>query len=265
LLPQDFSVVEYQASAGVSGDVTDRFLIKKKLSSEQAKLYTSGEKKGLDLQNEFQQELTSAIGTKLDPVNPFPEVNTVGPRVSSEIQDKASLAIFWALLAIIIYMNFRFKEYRYGIAAVIAVFHDVLITLGFLALASMSGLVQVEINLEIIAAFLTIIGYSLNDTIVVFDRIRENIPRKKGTGFAGVIDISINQSLSRTVLTSVTTFFVLLVLFIANRPTHNVLEGFSFAMLIGVVVGTYSSMFVASPMLLYLDRWARHKMLPEKS
>lgn len=263
LLPQSFSVVEYQASEGVTGDGTDRFLIKRKLTPEQAKLYTSGEKEGLDLQTEFQTELKTALAGKLDPVTPFPEVNTVGPRVSSEIQDKASLAIFWALLAIIIYMNFRFKEYRYGIAAVIAVFHDVLITLGFLALASMTGLVQVEINLEIIAAFLTIIGYSLNDTIVVFDRIRENIPRKKGTGFAQVIDASINQSLSRTVLTSVTTFFVLLILFIANRPTHNVLEGFSFAMLIGVVVGTYSSMFVASPALLYLDRWARHKMLPE--
>lgn len=263
LLPQEFSVVEYQASEGITGDVTDRFLVKKKLTSEQAELYTSGEKKGLDLQAEFQTELNSLLGAKLDPVTPFPEISTVGPRVSGEIQDKASLAIFWALLAIIIYMNFRFKEYRYGIAAVIAVFHDVLITLGFLALASMTGLVQVEINLEIIAAFLTIIGYSLNDTIVVFDRIRENIPRQKGKPFAQVIDNSINQSLSRTVLTSVTTFFVLLVLFIANRPMHNVLEGFSFAMLIGVVVGTYSSMFVASPALLFLDRWARHKMLPE--
>ncbi len=264
LLPNSFNVQQYQASEGITGDQSDRFLIKKKLTPEQADLYTSGEKEGLDLQAEFQAELNSALAGKLDPVTPFPEVNTVGPRVSGEIQDKASLAIFWALLAIIIYMNFRFKEYRYGIAAVIAVLHDVMITLGCLALASMTGLVQIEINLEIIAAFLTIIGYSLNDTIVVFDRIRENIPRKKGTPFAKVIDTSINQSLSRTVLTSVTTFFVLLVLFIANRPTHNVLEGFSFAMLIGVVVGTYSSMFVASPALLFLDRWARHKMIPEK-
>jgi preprotein translocase subunit SecF len=126
--------------------------------------------------------------------------------------------------------------------------------------------VQVEINLEIIAAFLTIIGYSLNDTIVVFDRIRENIPRQKGKSFKEIIDLSINQSLSRTILTSVTTFFVVSVLFFANRPQHTVLEGFSFAMLIGVVVGTYSSMFIASPMLVFLDRWAKHKMIkPEKT
>ena len=118
--------------------------------------------------------------------------------------------------------------------------------------------VEVEINLEIIAAFLTIIGYSLNDTIVVFDRVRENLPRRKES-FADVINLSINQSLSRTILTSVTTFFVVGVLFWANRPLHNVLEGFSFAMLVGVVVGTYSSMFVASPMLIFLDRWAREK------
>ena len=136
------------------------------------------------------------------------------------------------------------------------------VTLGLLALVSKLGLVQVELNLEMVAAFLTIIGYSLNDTIVVFDRVRENLPRQKGS-YPEVIDLSINQSLSRTILTSLTTFFVVAVLFVMNRPMHNVLEGFSFAMLIGVVVGTYSSMFVASPALLFLDRWARNKRLPD--
>ena len=264
LLPDSFNIQEYQSTIADSGTKTNHFLVKKKLTPEQAELYkTAGP--GLDLQAAFQEELNTALAGKLHATDPFPEVNTVGPRVSSDIQDKAAQAIFAALLAIVIYMNFRFKEFRYGIAAVVAVFHDVLITLGFLALASLSGLVQIEINLEIIAAFLTIIGYSLNDTIVVFDRIRENLPRKKGEAYGKIIDISINQSLSRTVLTSVTTFFVLMVLFIANRPMHNVLEGFSFAMLIGVIVGTYSSIFVASPMLLFLDRWARKKMLPENA
>jgi SecD/SecF fusion protein len=260
-LPDSYKIQEYSVSGGVTGELSDRFLVKKKLTSEEAAAYSAGELEGMDLQTQFKAEIRSSLGSSLDATDPFAEVNTVGPRVSSEIQEKASSAIFWALLAIVIYMNFRFKEYRYGIAAVIAVFHDVLITLGFLALASWSGLVRIEINLEIIAAFLTIIGYSLNDTIVVFDRIRENIPRKKNLGFAEIIDVSINQSLSRTVLTSATTFFVLIVMFLANRPTHNVLEGFSFAMLVGVVVGTYSSMFVASPLLLFLDRYARKKKL----
>jgi preprotein translocase SecF subunit len=157
-------------------------------------------------------------------------------------------------------MNFRFHEYRFGLAAVAALFHDVLITLGVLAFVSQMGWVHVEINLEIIAAFLTIIGYSLNDTIVVFDRVRENLPRRKES-FKEIINISINQSLSRTILTSVTTFFVVGVLFFANRQFHNTLEGFSFAMLVGIVVGTYSSIFVASPLLIFFDRWARNKKI----
>jgi preprotein translocase SecF subunit len=207
--------------------------------------------------------LESKLSGLLHATDPFPEINTVGPRVSGEIQQKAVQAILLALIAIIIYMNFRFKEYRYGIAAVVAVFHDVLLSLGALALVASMGWVRIEINLEIIAAFLTIIGYSLNDTIVVFDRIRENLPRRDES-FPKIIDLSISQSLNRTILTSVTTFFVVSVLFISNRPMHNVLEGFSFAMLIGVVVGTYSSMFVASPMLLYLDRFAKKKLLKAK-
>ncbi len=208
----------------------------------------------------IETDLNEKLGSLLHASDPFPEINTIGKRVSGEIQQAAIQAILLSLIAIVIYMNFRFKEYRYGLAAVTALFHDVLFTLGALAVFHKLGWVKVEINLEIIAAFLTIIGYSLNDTIVVFDRIRENLPRRKGS-FKEIIDLSINQSLSRTILTSATTFFVLAVLFVANRPQHTVLEGFSFAMLIGVVVGTYSSMFVASPMLIFLDRWARKKMV----
>ena len=219
-----------------------------------------------DLASQMIEELATNLEAKgwlakledgsIDLDNSFPEKSTVGARVSGEIQSAAVRAIMLSLILIVIYMTFRFREYRYGFAAVAALFHDVLITLGALAVASATGLVHVEINLEIIAAFLTIIGYSLNDTIVVFDRIRENLPRRK-EGFAEVINISINQSLSRTILTSVTTFLVVAVLFFFNRPFHNSLEGFSFAMLIGIVVGTYSSMFVASPLLVFFDRWAR--------
>jgi SecD/SecF fusion protein len=258
----EYQVVMVRADAGETNVVSTQFIVERRLTPAERASYLDGTTAGQDLQASFRQELLKVFGDSLSQEDPFLEITTVSPRVSGEMQQKASLAMLLSLLSIVVYMNFRFKEYRYGIAAVIAVFHDVLVTLGIMALFSKLGLVQVEINLEMVAAFLTIIGYSLNDTIVVFDRIRENLPRQKGS-YAEIIDLSINQSLSRTILTSLTTFFVVAVLFFYNRPEHNVLEGFSFAMLIGVVVGTYSSMFVASPALLFLDRWARKKRLPE--
>jgi SecD/SecF fusion protein len=258
----EIGVVMINPEDGSGVEKSKEFMLKKKLTPEQQQAFKDGDSSSSDLQETFHTLVTTKLVDLLNEQKPFLEISTISPRVSGDIQQKASLAMLLSLLVTIIYMNFRFKEYRYGIAAVIAVFHDVLVTLGVLAVASWTGLVQIEINLEIIAAFLTIIGYSLNDTIVVFDRVRENLPRRKES-YAEIIDLSINQSLSRTILTSITTFVVVLILFIANRPMHNVLEGFSFAMLVGVVVGTYSSMFVASPALLYLDRWARKKKLPD--
>ena len=244
------------------------FVVKKKLTPEERRQSSDTVAAGNDPAQQMVDDLVARLG-ELMPKSAdgqvaedlaIAEKSTIGGRVSKDIQDKAVQAILLALIAIVIYMTFRFKEYRYGLAAVVALFHDVLFTLGALALVHRLGIVEVEIDLEIIAAFLTIIGYSLNDTIVVFDRIRENLPRRK-EGFAEIIDISINQSLSRTILTSVTTFLVVAVLFWFNRPFHNVLEGFSFAMLIGIVVGTYSSIFVASPLLVFFDRWARKSKL----
>jgi SecD/SecF fusion protein len=256
-----------------SSEVSTSFQVTKKLTPEQraAGLETDTVQEGRDLAQEMVDALAATIGDLLpknadgviDMTASFPEKSTVGARVSGEIQGAAVRAILLSLVLIVVYMTFRFREYRYGIAAVVALFHDVIITLGVLALMHRTGLVFVEVDLEIVAAFLTIIGYSLNDTIVVFDRIRENLPRRK-EGFREVINISINQSLSRTILTSLTTLFVVTVLFIANRPFHNTLEGFSFAMMVGILIGTYSSMFVASPMLVFLDRWARkHQIDPE--
>lgn len=195
----------------------------------------------------------------------FLEKSSVSARVSGEIQTKAVRAILLSLILTIIYISFRFKEYRYGFAAVVAVLHDVLFTLGGLALADKLGILEVEISLETIAAFLTIIGFSLNDTIVIFDRIRENLPKMPGKKYEEVIDASINQCLGRTILTSLTVLFVVVVLFFTNRPFHNVLEGFSFAMIIGVLIGTYSTMFVATPMLIGFDRWSRHHMVAPAS
>ena len=191
----------------------------------------------------------SESGIKL--LEPFPSKGFIGPTVGKQLRDDAIIAIFFSLVAIIVYIRLRFKEYKYGIAAATALVHDVLITLGVVSVARMMGLVDVEINLPLIAAFLTIIGYSLNDTIVVFDRVRENLPRLE-LPFPKLLNLSINQTLSRTVLTSLTTLVVVAILFVLNYGQRNVMEGFSFALIVGVIVGTYSSIFVASPMLIWL-------------
>ena len=164
----------------------------------------------------------------------------VGPKIGEELKGKAILAIFWALLGIIIYIWWRF-EFAFGVAAVIALFHDVMITVGIFSIAGK------EISLPIVAALLTIVGYSLNDTIVVFDRIREDLKIYRKESYGGVINHSINETLSRTIITSLTTFVVVLSLYIFGGT---VIHDFAFAILIGVVVGTYSSIFVASPLMV---------------
>ena len=164
----------------------------------------------------------------------------VGPKIGEELKGKAILAIFWALLGIIIYIWWRF-EFAFGVAAVIALFHDVMITVGIFSITGK------EISLPIVAALLTIVGYSLNDTIVVFDRIREDLKIYRKESYGGVINHSINETLSRTVITSLTTFVVVLSLYMFGG---SVIHDFAFAILIGVVVGTYSSIFVASPLMV---------------
>ena len=185
---------------------------------------------------------------------PLPGAQIVGAQVVGELRDSAILAILISLFAIVMYIRVRFAEYSYGFAAVVALVHDVLMTVGALAVANVLGIIEAEITLPMIAAFLTIIGYSLNDTIVVFDRIRENRPRLK-MGLDEILDTSINQTLSRTVLTSMTTLVAVVTLFIFNYGVGSVLEGFGFALCFGVIVGTYSSIFVASPALLFFERW----------
>ncbi|MBN1783178.1 protein translocase subunit SecF [bacterium] len=168
------------------------------------------------------------------------QFDTVGPKVGKELRVAAVLAILFSLLLILIYIGWRF-ELIFAVGAIIALFHDVLITLGIF------NMLGFELSLKEIAAFLTIVGYSLNDTIVVYDRIRENLKVMRSENLGTIINTSINQTLSRTIMTSLTTFIVILVLFILGGA---VIRGFSFAMLIGVIVGTYSSIFVASPLVL---------------
>ncbi len=164
----------------------------------------------------------------------------VGPKVGSELSSDAFLAILSALGLILIYISIRF-EFKFAVGAIAALTHDVLITLGIFSL------LDYEISLAVIAAFLTIVGYSLNDTIVIFDRVRENMRSLKGSDFTSVINKSVNESLSRTIVTSVTTFAVVLILFLFGGE---VIHNFSFAMIIGVFVGTYSSIFIASPTVI---------------
>ena len=170
-------------------------------------------------------------------------VEMVGPKVGSDLREKALLSILYAVIGIVIYISWRF-ELRYAAAAIIALVHDVWVTMGAFSLFDK------EFPLVIVAAFLTIIGYSLNDTIVVFDRIRENLRRKGKNTLAQTINISINQTLSRTLLTSGTTLLVVLSLFFFGGE---IIHDFSFALLVGVLVGTYSSIFIASVFLVFLD------------
>ena len=171
-------------------------------------------------------------------------IDKVGPKVGAELSSDAVLAILYALGFILIYISIRF-EFKYAIGAIAALTHDVLITLGVFSILGY------EISLAVIAAFLTIVGYSLNDTIVIFDRVRENVKSSKGSSMESVINQSINDSLSRTIVTSLTTFLVVLILFLVGGE---VIHTFSFAMIVGVVIGTYSSIFVASPIVIRMDK-----------
>lgn len=169
-------------------------------------------------------------------------VDIVGPKVGSELREKGLMAMLIAVIGILIYISMRF-EFRFALASIFALIHDVSIAMGAIVLF------QIEVNLDILAAILTILGYSLNDTIIVFDRIREGIVETKKADLLAVIDESISKTLSRTTLTSLTTFFVILTLFLFGGE---IIAGFSFTMLVGIVVGTYSSIFVASPALQWL-------------
>jgi preprotein translocase subunit SecF len=176
-------------------------------------------------------------------------VEIVGPQVGNQLQKQALLATLYSLAGMLVYLWFRF-ELIYGAAAVVACFHDTIITVGAFSL------INQEISLTVIAAILTLVGYSMNDTIVVFDRIRENVKLLRRENLADIVNRSINQTLSRTVLTSGLTFLTVLSLFLFGGE---VLHGFSLALVIGIIIGTYSSIFIASPMLVAYQNWRAKK------
>ncbi len=189
--------------------------------------------------------------------DPMPSVSFLNPGRAEELWRTALRAVLVAMLLQIVYIRLRFADFKHGFAAACALIHDVTIALGFVAVFDASGLVHAKINLVLIAAFLTLIGYSMNDTIVVFDRIRENLGKKKVVR-TKLVNAAINQTLARSIRTSITTWIVVMIQFVLNRGTGSVLEGFAFVMVIGVVSGTYSSIFIAGPLLLFLpDYWRK--------
>ena len=186
--------------------------------------------------------LRNAFSSKVLESDFILSIEKVGPKIGAELSNKAVLAIVSALALILFYISIRF-EFNFALGAIAALAHDVFVTLGIFSIMGY------EISLPIIAAFLTIVGYSLNDTIVIFDRIRENTKSMKRLTYSEVIDKSINNSLSRTIVTSITTFIVVLILWLFGGEVINL---FAFAMMVGVVVGTYSSIFIACPLVLRL-------------
>ena len=172
----------------------------------------------------------------------FRRIENVGPKVSAELLNSGLIAICLALGAMLFYIWIRF-EWQFSLGSILAIFHDVLITIGIFSILSL------EVNLSIVAAVLTIVGYSMNDTVVIYDRIRENLSKYSSSTIDDVSNTSINETLSRTIITSVTTLLALVSIYVLGGE---ILKGFSLAMIIGVIIGTYSSIFVASPILKYL-------------
>jgi preprotein translocase subunit SecF len=187
--------------------------------------------------SKIKKNLSDNLNTEIN----FRRVENVGPKVSTELLQSGIIAISLSLAAMLFYIWIRF-EWQFSIGSIIALFHDVVITLGIFSVLSL------EINLSIIAAVLTIVGYSMNDTVVIYDRIRENLNKYNRLDMSEIANLSINDTLARTIITSVTTLLALFSIFILGGE---ILRGFSFAMILGVLIGTYSSIFVASPMLKF--------------
>ena len=197
--------------------------------------------KNSELEDE-QKELINNIKSELPGEIDYRRIEFVGPKVGKELQIMGIKAVLFSLIAMFSYIWFRFSGWQFGLGALVALFHDVISTIGFFSLT------QIEFNLASIAAILTIAGYSINDTVVVFDRIRENIVKTE-TAFSELLNLSISQTMSRTIMTSLTTLLALLALFIFGGE---VVRGFVSAMIWGVLVGTYSSIFIASPLIALL-------------
>ena len=202
--------------------------------------------------NELIPKIKETLVSKLNSEINFRRIENVGPKVSTELLQSGLIAISLSLAAMLFYIWIRF-EWQFSVGSIVALFHDVIITIGLFSILSL------EINLSIIAAVLTIVGYSMNDTVVIYDRVRENLNKYTKLNINELSNISVNETLSRTIITSLTTLLALLSIFILGGE---ILRGFSFAMIIGVLIGTYSSIFVATPVLKFFK--VSYKTLEKK-
>ena len=209
------------------------------------------DEKNINFINDIKNKLVLDIGNSFS----FRRVENVGPKVSSELLKSGVIAILMSLSAMMIYIWLRF-EWQFSLGAIFALIHDVVITLGFFSILNL------EVNLSIVAAVLTIVGYSMNDTVVIFDRVRENLKKYSSKKINEITNLSINETLSRTIITSLTTLLALVSIFIFGGE---ILKGFSFAMILGVIFGTYSSIYIANPILEYLNVSHRTIVKEEKN
>lgn len=185
------------------------------------------------------------------------KVDKIGPKIGSEMRNDGMIAIVLAVFIILLYIGFRF-EFVYGIGAIVALVHDVVLTFTFIVVFNKLGIINLEINQSTLAALLTVLGYSINDTVIIFDRIRENVDKIKGKKLTEIFNLSINETLSRTINTTLTTSIVLLIIVIFGGP---VLQGFAFTMLIGFIFGTYSSVFIASSFVLWYSKKSKAELV----
>jgi len=227
-----------------------KLLLNAKINPDEIKSY--GEKNQFLLRlketGEAANKIESALLTTLKDYNvQILKKDTIGPKIGAEIRVQAFIAVILSIIAMLIYIGLRF-EFPFGFGAVIALVHDVIFTLGMIIVFDRLNIINLEINQGVLAALLTVVGYSVNDTVIIFDRIRENREKLKGIPFAKVANISINETLSRTIITVLTVLLVLIVMVFLSGP---VLQGFAFTMTVGVIVGTYSSIFIATPFVLW--------------
>ncbi|PPK60451.1 protein translocase subunit secF [Malaciobacter marinus] len=238
--------VKYEKAAPIS-DIRDVLKTKPEYANAIISKFGSDEEVVIRLSgssSDLSTDISDKIHIVLDPTGDFEvrRVDIVGPKVGNELREKGFMALALSIIIILIYVSYRF-EWRFAVASILALVHDITIALGAISLFS------VEVNLDILAAILTILGYSLNDTIIVFDRIREGVQSSKETALEKIVNESVSMTLSRTTLTSLTTFFVVATLFAFGGE---IIHGFAFTLLVGIVVGTYSSIFIAASFLVQL-------------
>lgn len=246
----------------LSTDQLRTILTKSKILPDEIKSY--GEKNQFLLRfKEVGEEAAKIETALLKTLNEYSvqilKKDTIGPKIGKELRFQAFIAVLLSIIAMLIYIGLRF-EFTFGLGAIIALIHDVVFTLGMIVFFDKLGIINLEINQGIIAALLTVVGYSVNDTVIIFDRIRENREKHKGIPFAKIANLSINETLSRTVITVLTVLIVLVVMVFFSGP---VLQGFAFTMTVGILVGTYSSIFVATSFVLWYMKKVRKLSIEE--